>query len=372
MHSMRSALVVTAATAAAALVFFGGRRDGFAEYDDGNDGNDDGNDGDDNGDDGNSGNSGSNGGNNDGDDGNGDLDDDIVVDVDMTAVTNPYPTAATTTPATTNPATEKPAGTPMPATIPAPATTPAPPAGAIVAENLKDFGSVDDSLVFPRGAGPEIKNITQIAPRTFNFVLRHRGNPWSPLNPKGVKGAWYDGDRDLKWNEGKKDGKYHDKSRAEVTGLRTPKFEVGHTWDIATTVRLDPAFSPSRGYCNLVQPVFDQSFLTLKKIKGDAVTAELTVFTNGIGSPVKVARSFVITRGQWTPIVVRVKFAKDGFYQCSVNGDAFQGVNMNTTNGRQPFGPKFGLYMTATSDVNRQPLGDSIVQHTNIYCRRAA
>lgn len=255
-----------------------------------------------------------------------------------------------------------------------------PPADAQVAATLKDFKSVDDSLVFPRGAGPEIQNITQVAPRTFQFVLRHRGNPWSPLNAAGAKGAWYDGDRDLQWNEGKRDGKYHDKSRAEVTGLfgiGTPQKDVlvpGTTWDIGTTVLLDAAFVPSVGYCNIMQPVFDQSYLTLTRIRGDVVTAELVAFTDGIGSASVPVRTFQIRRGEWTRIVVRVAFDKRGSYQCSVNGDAFQGPSkpIDTTRGRRPFSPKWGLYTTATTGVDRKPLGDSVVHHRDIFVRRVA
>ena len=227
-----------------------------------------------------------------------------------------------------------------------------PPAGAIVAVNLSDFATVDDSLVFPRGAGPEIVNITQLAPATFKFVLRHRG-------------SWYDGDRDLKWND---DG--HDKSRAEVSrlgGKNGPTMKPGETWDIGTTVWLDPSFVPSAGYCNIMQPVWDQSYLNLTAVNGNDVTARLMVFTNGIGSNNKVAREFTIRRGMWTSIVVRIKFATNGYYKCSVNWDPFQGVNMDTTKGSQPFRAKWGLYSTGLRDINDRTLGDSIVQHRNIY-----
>ena len=248
-----------------------------------------------------------------------------------------------------------------------------PPSGSIVAESLKDFGKngrgVDNSLVFPRGAAPEIVNITQLAPRHFKFVLRHRGNPWTPLNPRGTKGAWYDGDRDLQWNEGKRDGKYHDKSRAEVSGL-TVVTKLGDTWDIATTVKLDKNFVPSEVYCNIMQPVFDGSFLSLTGIKGNVVTGSLFVFPDGIGSGIKTARDIAIPRGEWVSIVVRVKFAKDGFYQMSVNGDAFKGIKLDTTKARIPWGSKWGLYCTATTDVTGKPMVDSIVEHKNIYMRK--
>ena len=273
------------------------------------------------------------------------------------------------------PTPKPPAPKPPPPTPKPPAPTPdvgAPPSGSIVAETLKDFSKgkgVDDSLVFPRGAAPEIVNITQVAPRHFKFVLRHRGNPWSPYNPRGTKGAWYDGDRDLSWNEGKRDGKYHDKSRAEVSGLPA-KISNGETWEIATTVKLDKNFVPSQSYCNLAQPIFDGSFLSLTNIKGNVVTGSLFVFPNGIGSEIKTARDIAIPREQWTSIRIRVKFAKDGFYQMSINGDAFKGINLDTTKARFPYTNKWGLYCTATTDVTGKPMTDSIVEHKNIYMKK--
>ena len=251
-----------------------------------------------------------------------------------------------------------------------------PPQGAVVGETLKDF-QVTDSLVFPRGAANEIPNITQIAPRVFNFLLRHRGNPHA-----GQKGAWYDGDRDLQWNEGRhkslkgKPGAYKDKSRAEMCCLKGigtragPKLGVGDTWLIGTTVRLDPDFVPSKGYCNVMQPVFDQSFVTLFRLTGNVVRAKLVVFSNGIGSAQLIAREFDIPRGEWVSLAVRVHFAKKGKYELSVNGDPFRGIAADTTKGRQPFGSQWGLYGSGTKDVNNKPLGDSQLQHRNIYLKK--
>ena len=273
------------------------------------------------------------------------------------------------------PTPKPPAPKPPPPTPKPPAPTPdvgVPPPGSIVAETLKDFNKgkgVDDSLVFPRGAAPEITNITQVAPRHFKFVLRHRGNPWSQYNQRGTKGAWYDGDRNLEWNEGKRDGKYHDKSRAEVNGLPA-KISNGDTWDIATTVKLDKNFVPSQSYCNIMQPVFDGSFLSLTNVKGNNVTGSLFVFPNGIGKGIRTARDISIPRGEWVSIVVRVKFARDGFYQMSINGDAFKGINLDTTKARFPYSNKWGLYCTATTDVTGKPMGDSVVEHKNIYMRK--
>lgn len=257
------------------------------------------------------------------------------------------------------------------------------PPGAMVADNLSDFGKgVDDSLVFPRKAAQEIKNVTQVGPRHFRFELRMRGDPWTPLNPGGTRGAWYDGDRDLKWNEGKRDGKYHPKSRAEVNWvLEKTKFKTemknNQTWEIATTVKLDPTFVPARGYCNIMQPVFDQSFLNLTSIQGDDVTAEMTVFTGSkIGTPQKVARKFVIKRGEWTSIVLRIKFAKKGKYEVSVNGDPFQGIEFDTGKifATRGIGMKWGIYTQnkKNGSVEGKPMKDLIVEHKNIYVRKVA
>ena len=232
-----------------------------------------------------------------------------------------------------------------------------PPAGAIVATKLSDFKIVDDSLVYPRGAGPEVTNITQTAPGTFKFLLRHRG-------------SWYDGDRDLQWND-----KGKDKSRAEVAKLKDmPDMKVGETWDIGTTVWLSRSFVPSAGYCHIMQPVLHQSHVTLAALDGDDVTANLKVYSNGVGTPSKLVRSFTIKRGVWTSIVVRVKIATNGSYACSVNGDAFAGAasSLDTTKGADlGFRPKWGLYGTSRG-VGGRELGDSVVYHKNIYARKVS
>lgn len=253
------------------------------------------------------------------------------------------------------------------------------PPGAMVFEKLSDFRGYDNSLVFPRKAAPEIDNITQVGTGHFRFELRMRGNPWSPLNPKGTRGAWYDGDRDLEWNEGKRDKRYHDKSRAEVNWeLEKSKFKVtmknNETWDMGTTVKLDANFVPSRMYCNIMQPVFDQSFLSLTGINGDDVSATLFVFSNGIGSKILSARTFTIKRGVWTSIIVRMKFGKDGRYEVSLNGDPFKGIGLDTGKlfEKRGVGCKLGIYATATTNVQGKPMKDLIVEHKNIYMRKVA
>lgn len=219
-----------------------------------------------------------------------------------------------------------------------------PPAGAIVAESLRDFRTVDDSRVYPKGAGPEIENITQLGPRVFNFVLRQRG-------------SWRDGDRDTGNPK---------KTRAEVSGLYPKGMKVGETWIIATTVRLDPTFVPAKGYFNIMQ-VFQQAYLTLGKVKGDAVDAELMVFANGIGSSTTSVRSWTITRGQWQSIRIRIKFAKSGRYEVSINNDPFQGINIDTTKGCSPCGTKWGLYGPTGTAVDGKPMRDLQAQHARVY-----
>lgn len=241
-----------------------------------------------------------------------------------------------------------------------PATLPPPPAGAAVAETMADINFAE-TKVFPAGAGPEIDNIQLVKPRWFKFILRHRG-------------AWYDGDRDGKNNrEGKP------KSRAEIYGMCSRKlgtltpFKIGETWLIGSTVRLAPDFVPGAGYCNLMQPANHQSFLNMTKLDGNTVTVELCVFSDGIGSKINVARRVQIKRGEWTTLVVKAKFAKDGYYGLSVNGDEFQGITIDTTKSgdrKPPFGGNFGLYGNAARGADGKPLRDQVVDHYNMFYKK--
>lgn len=244
---------------------------------------------------------------------------------------------------------------------PPPATLPKPPVGACVAETMADINFAETE-VFPKGAGPEIKNIQMAGPRWFRFVLRHRG-------------TWYDGDRNLKNNKAGLN-----KSRAEIYGMCSKKlagsmtpFKLGETWLMGSTVRLAPNFVPSRGYCNLMQPVNHQSFLTMTKLAGDTVTVELRVFENGIGSPTRLARAAQIKRGQWHTLVVKATFAKNGYYGLSVDGDDFKGITMDTTKssrGAPPYGGNFGIYGNAGNGVDGKPVPDWVVDHYNMYYKK--
>lgn len=289
-----------------------------------------------------------------------------IISYSGTTMPSANPTVPTATP---------PPATPQPATSRPPIVV-APPRGARVVRALSDFKSVDDSLVFPRGAAPEIKNITQDADGTFRFVLRHRGNPWSKVNPKGTRGAWYDGDRDLEWNEGKRDGKYHDKSRAEVSGAFDLTQRYGETWEYATTFKVDNDFVPSVGYCNLMQPVLHVCWLGLDSIRGDTISASLD-YTKAVRgfAPSATARSFTFKRGEWVSIVVRIKIHdSQGTLEASINGDDFRGVRnvkMNNQDAKGAYVCKWGIYGSGTTNVNRQPLGDWTVMHKNVWLRKA-
>ena len=231
------------------------------------------------------------------------------------------------------------------------------PAGAIVGRSLSDFRWID-ALVYPPGAAPEIQNIQQVAPGIFACILRKYGN-------------WHDGDRNLTY------GIYTGKQRAELCclGGNTP-FAVGTTWLIGTTVRLSPTFVPAAGYCNLMQPVIHQSFFTLSGLRGDSVTGSLMAFTAGLGSSTRLVRAVTIKRGEWTPLVIKVTFGKNGYYGLSVNGDAFQGFPIDTSIGHihghevgvvQNFGGTWGLYQSTG-----RPDGDAVVHHANIFIKRVA
>ena len=257
-----------------------------------------------------------------------------------------------------------------------PSSLPQPPAGALVGQSISDF-YYENPSVFPSGAAPGIQNVTQIGPRTFNFVLRHRGNPWTPINPGGVRGAWYDGDRSNDWNSGTHSGavgEYVDKSRAEFMGfqkLGKYPFHIGDTWLMGTTVRLDPNFVPSSRFTMLMQPVAQQSMFKATKLVGNNVTFRIDVHADGVHTADTTVREFVITRGVWTSVQIRINFGVRGSYAVSINGDPFQSLTCNTTRSsisqNNVFFGTWGLYCTATTDINGNPMKDTSVQHSNIF-----
>jgi hypothetical protein len=174
------------------------------------------------------------------------------------------------------------------------------------------------------------------------------------------RGKWNDGDRD------KTGGAYDKKARSEMVSLGgDDPMRPGGTYLIGTSVYIAPGFRPSPGYCNIMQPVLFQSYLTLSGSK-DNLTATLMAFTKGLGSPAKTIRAVKIPTGKWVQLVVKVKFGRDGYYGLSVNGDAFVGQNMDTTIAKDgsgtgvasKFGTKWGLYMN-----NQGMTDDAVVFH---------
>jgi hypothetical protein len=242
---------------------------------------------------------------------------------------------------------------PGPGDLPPLPRTALPPAGASVARSLKDV-QWTDSKVIPRGAGPEIPNIVQVGDGLFCCTLRQRG-------------SWHDGDRDMTA------GAYARKSRAEMHGLGGDRpMRAGETWLIGTTVWLRKDFAPNGGFCNVMQPVLHQSYLTLERVQGNDVVGALYVFERGLGSRSIRVRGCTFPRGQWTTVVLRVRFGRDGRYELSVNGDAFQGIACDASVGHvqgnrvgvvDAFGGTWGLYCAAGG-------GDKMVVHAFPWLKR--
>lgn len=231
-----------------------------------------------------------------------------------------------------------------------------PPAGALVGKQLSDFKWVD-SKVIPRGAAPEIENITQVAPGVFRHWLR-------------VGKGWHDGDRDLTT------GRYALKGRAEMNSLggSTP-MKKGETWLIGSTVKFDDNFVPGSGFCDIAQPVLFQSYFTWG-LKGDTMVGQMMVFERGLGSPSKLVREVKVKRGQWFTWTLKVKLGPDGYYGLSVDGDAFQGFPINTEIGHvsratvgkvSEFGGTWGLY-----GMMNGPPRDMIVYHANPFLKKVS
>ena len=124
-------------------------------------------------------------------------------------------------------------------------------------------------------------------------------------------------------------------------------------------MRLHPDFPGATSYIQLAQPVLHQSYFTVRG-SGDNWTGALMVFTNGLGSASREVRSIPMRRGVWYPLVFRVRLARGGSYEMSVNGDAFRGISggIDTTAGHTSVthGGTWGLYM-------RGGKGDCVVYH---------
>lgn len=229
-----------------------------------------------------------------------------------------------------------------------------PPGGAIVGTSLRRFRWIDPSVV-PPGNAANIQNITQVSKGIFMHRLR-MGN------------GWHDGDRN------KTTGKYTEKGRAELCclGGNTP-YKLGETWLIGSTVMFDKNFVPSRGYCDIAQPVLHQSYFTWD-LQGNTMVGSMMVFERGLGSRARLVRQVKVKRGEWFTWTLKVKFGKDGMYMLSINGDDFKGIRLDTRIGHMSgnqvgkvknFGGTWGLYCM----MNGKPR-DLIVYHAYPFIKK--
>lgn len=236
---------------------------------------------------------------------------------------------------------------------PLPATA-NPPGGATVGKALSQFKWVDSQVV-PRGAAPEIPNIQQVGTGVFKCIIR-------------IGKGWHDGDRHLT------EGRYAVKGRAEMCclGGDTP-YKLGETWLIGSTILFDKNFVPSNGFCQAYQPVLHQSYFNWD-LKGDTMVGSLNVFTRGLGSPSRVVRTVQVKRGEWVSLVMRIKFGTGGSYALSVNGDAFRGIDCDTSIGHirgaqvgkvSSFGGTWGLYM-----ITDGPPRECVVYHAMPFTKK--
>jgi len=120
---------------------------------------------------------------------------------------------------------------------------------------------------------------------------------------------------------------------------------------------------------------FPVSFVKLSKLDGDVVTGALYCVTAAVGfHPQVLVRQFTFKRGEWVSLVVRLTIhATRGECLLSVNGDAFQGRRGRVIKSdRSQYGGHWGLYGSATKDVNGKPLGDNTVWHRGIWIRKVS
>jgi hypothetical protein len=248
-------------------------------------------------------------------------------------------------------------GFPKAADLPPLPSTATPPAGAIVVKTMRDF-KFTESMVFPPKAGPDIQNIQQVAPGIIAFYLRDRG-------------SWHDGDRS------ETTGKQATKSRAEIYdigGLNKP-YKVGETWLIGGTVFVPNDYVHPDGYHDIAQPMLHSNYLLIDKPKGNNkdLTASMMTFTRGLGSDSKLVRKFPLKRGGWTTWVLRAVVAQKGRLEISVNGDAFQGTDVDLSIGHirkatigkvDRHGGTFGSYFPAGGKH------DTLIIYANMFIKK--
>ena len=236
--------------------------------------------------------------------------------------------------------------------LPASAT---PPAGAIIGKGLSQFKWVDVK-VNPAGAAPEVPNITQVAPGVTKHFVRV-GPTWHDANLRA--------------------GRQDHKGRAEMTSLGgdTP-WKLGETWIIGATTMFPKDFQIKSQFCQISQIPLHVGYFNMYKTTGDSVSGGVYVFSKGLGSPSRLIRSVTVKKGEWFSWTLRMKFAVDGRYECSINGDEFRGVAQDMSIGHirnasvgkvQSFGGSWGLYI---GDAQSGPPREIAVYHANPFMKK--
>jgi hypothetical protein len=241
------------------------------------------------------------------------------------------------------------------------------PPGAMVMKSKHDFARIQEPVTYPKGAGPEIENISDIGNGIVRFRLR-------------VEKNWRDGDGAAGEKGG---GKVADRQRAECRSLggKGVYQKPGELWEYGTTVRTSPNFRVygSKGGWRDVQQLKEYSSvdgkdtgmplikITIDRGSSAGKLAIKAYSPAGGGRGELVAGTFEFTPGDWIIVKWRVKTGSDGLFQVSFNNGPFQGktgVKMQG-NGASAWDLKVGLYRKL---VMPDMIGDdSYIDHKDTY-----
>lgn len=237
------------------------------------------------------------------------------------------------------------------------------PAGATVMKSKSSFKRIQEPVVYPKGAGSEIQNITDLGNGVVRFRLR-------------VERSWWDGDGAAGAKGG---GKAQDRQRAECRLLGGDIYQKkGETWEYGTTFRTNPGFKVyGKGWNDVMQLKTYSGFggsdmgmpLVKLTIDGSGSDLQLLAYSPAEGGRGKVtARSHSFKPGEWVTAKFRVTTGSNGMLQMSINGDAFQGksgVAMNGPGGSSSYNMKCGLYRKL--HLPQMAGADDYIDHKNTY-----
>lgn len=229
-----------------------------------------------------------------------------------------------------------------------------PPAGAIVGKSLSMFNWVDVKVVGKGGS--EVPNIVEVAPGVFKCFIR-------------IGQGWHDGNL--------KPGRQDYKGRAEMHSLGGDSpFKLGETWLIGATTLFPADYSIKDGFCQISQTPKHVGYFNMNKTTSSTVSGGAYVFTRGLGSPSKLVRPVSVPKGKWFSWCFKIKFAQNGYYAMSINGDAFRGVDLDLTIGHVRFntigkvlahGNTWGLYLIASGSPR-----EVAVYHANVFIKKVS